>query len=62
MPIKWRKRNNTCGTCGRWEEGRILIVGNCSAEMEGTTRDHKCEINLWIPKEETKNKNSGCKK
>jgi len=49
----WSKQvtKHICGTCSRWIEGRIGIVGDCSAEMEGTTRNQECKINLWIEKD-----------
>jgi len=35
-----------CGTCGRWKEGHTGVVGECSVEMEDTTSNHQCEINM----------------
>jgi hypothetical protein len=43
-----------CGTCGRWAQGRVAVLGDCTAEGEGTVRDHACKIGLWIPKREEK--------
>ncbi len=42
-----------CGTCGWWQRGRADVIGECSLEMEATTFDKQCDINMWRPKEES---------